>query len=793
MTAVLQDLRYAARSLRRTPSFTAAAIITLALGIGATTGTFSIANAVLLEPLPFGEPDRLVRIQESTPEGVPFSVSEPTFLDLQRDSRTLSRMAAVTPRSLTLTGVGDATRLRGAAASHELFDVLGVAPMIGRNFAPDDDRAGAAAVVALSHAVWRQQFGSDPNIVGRTVSLDGTPHVVIGVLSAGFEFPPADVWVPLKAATQTDRTNHALDVVGRLADGATIDSARRELQAIAARIGRDNPRQAGWGMTVQSLADWLIGPAFRRTVTVLLGSVGLLLLIACANVANLLMARASFRRTEMFVRAALGASRLQIMRQLLVESLVLGAAGGVLGIVLSFWIADAVHALTADLLVLPAQSTADVRVLLFASALVGLTTIAFGFMPAWTAAASSKGNERSGERVASGHRRVTESFVIAQVAIAMLLIVGSALMIRSFVRLDNTDPGFVAEDVVAIPLALPERQYSPERAEAFFRDLAPRLQRIGGVVSVGATATNPYRQFGFSNNLTPEDRAADAPATGLLQASWRAVTPGFFETLRIPLRRGRLFTSDDGGDRRQVIVSESLARALWPAADAVGRRIFWGGVEGRPWTVVGVVGDVRDLRVEASPAPTLYLTHRSIPLNGMTVVVRSHIAAASVAAPIRDAIHDLDPYLPVPEVRPLRANRDDAISTPRLRTLLLTAVSGVALLLAAVGLYGIVAFGVAQRMREVGIRMAIGARPADILRLFVSRGLLLAAAGLAVGIAAAWTLSRAVKSLLYETDAHDPVIYATAALVLATVTAVASYLPARRAAAVDPVRVLNRP
>jgi predicted permease len=793
MTAILQDLRYATRSLQRTPSFTAAAIITLALGIGATTGTFSIVNAVLLEPLPFADPDRLVRIQESTPAGEPFSVSEPTFLDLQRASRTISRMAAVTTRSLTMTGVGDATRLRGAAASHELFDVLGVAPIMGRGFTLDDDRAGAADVVALSHATWRQRFGAAPDIVGRSVSLEGAPHVIVAVMPRDFEFPPADVWVPLRPATQTDRTDHTLDVIARLADGVTIESARRELQAIAEGIGRDNPRQAGWGIRVQSFPEWLIGPAFRRTAWVLLGSVALLLLIACANVANLLMARASFRRSEMFVRTALGASRMQIVRQLLVESLVLAAAGGLLGVVLSFWIADAVYALTAGLLVLPARSTADVRILAFASSLVVFTTIAFGLMPAWAAASWSNGSEKSGERVASGHRRVTESFVIAQVGLAMLLVVGSALMIRSFVRLDSTDPGFVAHDVIAIPLALPERQYSPERAEAFFRDLAQRLQRIAGVVSAGSTATNPYRQFGFSNNVTPEDRAADAPATGLLQASWRAVTPGVFETLRIPLRRGRLFTADDGSDQRHVIVSESLARALWPDADAVGRRLFWGGVEGRPWTVIGVVGDVRDLRVESSPDPTLYLTHQSIPLNGMTVVVRSRLRAASVAGPIRDAIHQMDPYLPVPEVRQLAANRDDAISAPRVRTLLLTAVSGVALVLAAVGLYGLVAFGVAQRTREVGIRMAIGASPSDILRLFVSRGLLLAAAGLAAGIVAAWLLSRALESLLYETDAHDPMIYLIAALVLATITAVASYLPARRAAAVDPVRVLNRP
>jgi predicted permease len=792
MTAILQDLRHAARGLRRAPSFTAAAVVTLGLGIGATTGTFSIANAVLLEPLPFAEADRLIRIQELTPGGEPFSVSEPTFLDLQHASRTTSRMAAIAPRSLTLTGVGDPARLEGAAVSSELFAVLGVSPSPGRGFLADDDGAAAPAVVVLSHRTWRQRFAGDREIVGRTISLDGTSHVVIGVMPPDFEFLPADLWIPLRAATQTDRTNHSLDVIARLADGVTIESARKELQSIAARVGRENPSQTGWNIRVNWLGEWLIGPAFRRTIWVLLGSVGLLLLLACANVANLLMARAAYRRGEIFIRAALGANRMHIVRQLLLESLILAAAGGLLGVVLSFWIADALFALTADLLVLPSPATTDGRVLLFASVLVVLTTLVFGLVPAWTVASEHNGVAVNGERVTSGHRRITEASVIAQVALAMMLVVGSALMIRSFIRLDGSDPGFVARDVIAVPLALPERKYSPERAEAFFRNLASRLQRIPGVVSVGATTTNPYRQWGFSNNVTPEERAADAPPTGFMQASWRAVTTGYFETLRIPLLRGRTFASEDRSDQRAVIVSASLARALWPNADAVGRRLFWGGVDGRPWTVVGVVGDIRDVRVDATPDPTLYLPHASVPLNGMTAVVRSTLGATSIAAPIRDAIHEMDPNLPVPEVRTLAANRDDAVTAPRVRTLLLTAVSGVALLLAAVGLYGLVAFGAAQRVREVGIRMAIGARPADIVRLFVSRGLVLAAAGLVGGVIAAWTLSRALDNLLYETDAHDPLIFAVAAVLLSSVTAVASYLPARRAAALDPVRVLNR-
>jgi predicted permease len=793
MATLLQDLRYAARGLQRTPSFTAAAIITLGLGIGATTGAFSIANAVLLEPLPFVQPDRLIRIQELTPGGEPFSVSEPTFLDFQRTSRSVSQMAAVAPRDLTLTGVDDPVRLQGAVVSHGLFALLGVLPAKGRGFLPEEDRSGAPPVAVLSHQTWRQRFGADPGVVGSSISLDGTGHLVVGVMPEDFGFLPADVWIPLRASVQADPTNHDLDVIARLSDGATIDAARAELQSIAGRLGREDQRQAGWSVQVKPLTEWLVGPAFRRTVWVLLGSVSLLLLIACANVANLLMARAAYRQDEISIRTALGAGRRHIVRQLLVESLVLAAAGGLLGITLSFWIAEALSTLTADLLVVPPAATIDGRVLLFASFLVVVTTIVFGLMPAWSAARRRfVAGGQQGERVTSERRRITEGFVIAQVALAMLLLVASGLMIRSFLRLQDVDTGFVAQDVVAVPLMLPDRQYSSERTQSFFRDLESRLEKIPGIVKVGATSTNPFRQWGFSNNLTPEDRLGEAPPTGLMQAGWRAVTPGFFAALRIPILTGRAFTAADREDHRVVVVSASLARALWPDRDAVGRRLFWGGIDGQPWTVVGVAGDVRDVRVEAPPEPTLYLPHESVPMAGMTVLLRSRLGPGSVAASIRDAISSLDPNLPVPEVRALAGNRDEAVHAPRVRTMLLTVVGSVALLLAAVGLYGLVAFGAAQRVREVGIRIALGARPSDIVRLFLSRGLVLAGVGLAAGLAGAWALARVLESLLFETQPRDPLLFVVAAGVLSSVTAIASYLPARRAAALDPIRVLNR-
>jgi predicted permease len=462
--------------------------------------------------------------------------------------------------------------------------------------------------------------------------------------------------------------------------------------------------------------------------------------------------------------------------------------------VISFWIADALSALTADLLVAPPPITIDGGVLLFATALILLTTVVFGLLPAWNAASGATPiSAGAGERVTRGNRRMTESFVVAQVTVAMLLLVGSGLMIRSYWRLQNVDAGFVADDVLVVPLSLPEDRYSPERAATFFNDLFAQLESLPGVVSAGATTTNPFRQWGFSNNVTPEDRAAETPPTGLLQAGWRAVTPGFFDTLRVPLVAGRAFTSRDGSDgQRSVIVSTSLARALWPDGDAVGRRLYWGGVDGTPWTVVGVAGDVRDLRVEAPPQPMLYLPHQNIPLGSMTVVLRTSPGAGDLAGAVRGAIQAIDPSLPVPEVQTLAANRDAAVSTPRIRTLVLTLVGSVALVLASVGLYGLVAFGVAQRVREVGIRMALGASRSDIVRLFLSRGLVLAGVGLTAGLLGAWMLSRTLESLVFETEVRDPLLFTAAAVVLASVMALASYLPARRAASVDPVRVLNR-
>jgi putative ABC transport system permease protein len=794
--SLLQDLRYAARRLRGGRAFTIAVVLTMALGIGATIATFAVVDAVALRPLPFPDADRLVRVRDVTPQGEPFSLSEPDFLEYARGFRTLSHLAAVKPLQLTLTDAGDPVRLDAAAVSATFFSALGIAPAMGRGFEAADDRDGQPSAVAiLSHAIWQQRFGGDPGLVGRAVRFDGKAYTVIGVLPASAAFPAADVLIPLGASMRSDRTDRWLDAVGRLAPGASLGDARAEAVAIAAGLAREYPEMQRWSAQVVPLADWLVGPGLRRVVWVLLGAVGMLLVLASANIAGLLMARAAGRRGEMGVRAALGADQGRLVRQLLTESLLLGVIGGAVGLAAAFWMLDALSPLLAGVLPLGRSARIDARVVGFAVAMTLASTIAFGLAPALhTARADLQAGLRpSGRGATPASRRWISLLVGVQVALAMLLLVGSLLLLGSFARLSHVDPGFDASNVLTVPLLLPERNYVESARAAFFDSAVARIASVPGVESAAATATNPFRQWGFANDVTPEDRAADAPASGFTQAGWRSVTPGFFATLRVPLIRGRAFSSADReGAPGVVIVSQSLAVRLWPGAEAVGRRVYWGGLGGRTRTVVGVVGDIRDVQLDAAPTPMMYLPYGQLPLSAMTLLVRTHAAAAGVAERVRQQIRSLDSALPVPDISTLETNRAAAIAGPRFRTILLALFGSVALLLASVGLYALVAFTVAQRTREIAIRVAVGARPSQVAGIFVGRGVRLTAVGGASGLLAAWALSGVLRALLFETDVRDAGLFALAAALLALVALAASFLPARRAARLDPVVALSR-
>jgi putative ABC transport system permease protein len=796
MDSWLQDIRYAIRGLKRRRGFTVAAVLTLAIGIGGTAATFSVVDATVLQPLPFPHADRLVRLRELTPQGEGFSFSEPDYQDYARAFRSLSAVAGIKPLHLTLTGAGESRSVDAAAVTSTIFPMLGIQPALGRVFGPDDERDGhGAAVVVLSQALWRVQFGGDPAAIGRVVRLDGSPVTIVGVLPASAAFPPADAWVPFAPSPAADRTDKWLDAIATLAPGATIDEARAEAATIAANLAREHPELRGWSAQVVPIADWLVGSGLRRMVWVLLGAVGLLLALACANIAGLLMTRAADRQGEIGIRLALGAERRRLVRQLLTESLVLAVLGGALGLMAAFWMLDAWSALIGGVLPLGRIARIDARVLAVTVGVIGVSTLLFGLMPALHGANADlvASLRPSGRSVTPGNRRWSGILVSVQVALAMVLLVGSFLLMGSFARLTGVNPGFDAANVLAVPLSLSDHDYPESARGVFFDNALARLSSVPGVESAAATATNPFRQWGYANNVTPEDRAATAPPSGLMQAGWRSVTPGFFQTMKIPIVRGRGFTPEDrAGAPRVVVISQGLAARLWPGGDAIGRRLYWGGVGGRTRTVVGVVGDIRDVQLDAQPMPMVYLSYSQLPLAGMTLVVRTRAGTPGVADSVRRLIRDLDPAMPVPDVLTIAASRAAAISVPRFRAVLVGAFGAVALLLAAVGLYGVVAFTVAQRTREIAIRVAIGARPAQVTGIFFRRGLRLTIAGGVAGLFGAWALSGVLRSLLFETEARDPRLFALAAAVLTAVALLASYLPARRAAGLDAAAALTR-
>ncbi len=795
MGSLLQDVRYAVRRLGIGPGFTLAVVLTLAVGIGGATATFSVVDAAVLRPLPFPDAERLVRLREVTPQGEGFPISEPDYLDYARRLRTLGAIAAMKPLELTITGAGDAARIDGAAVTSTLFPLLGIRPEQGRLLTADDDRDDQPSpVVVISHAMWRQRFGGDPAAVGRVVTLDGRSVTIVGVLPATAVFPPADAWVPLGASARSDRTDKWLDVIGRMAPGVGARAVRDEAVAVTAGLAQAHPELAGWSASVESLDDWLVGPGLRRMVWVLMGAVAVLLALACANVAGLLMVRAASRGTEIGVRAALGAGRGRLVRQLATEHLLLGLIGGALGLLAASWMVAALSALLTDVLPLGREARIDLRAV---SATVGImlaATVGFGLLPAvHTARTDLQGALRSARRTTPASRRWSGALVGVQVALAMVLLAGAFLLMGSFARLSRVDAGFDASNILTVPVSLPAQRYPEAARPAFFDRAIAKLTAVPGVESVAATATNPFRQWGYANDVTPEDRVAEAPASGLFQAGWRSVTPGFFGTLGVPLLDGRAFTAGDRPDGPGVVIaSRSLADRLWPGARAVGRRLYWGGLGGRPKTVIGVVGDVRDVRLDAPATPMLYLPYGQVPLEGMTLLVRTRKGVTGVPDAVRRQMRALDPALPISEIRPLQANRAAAISAPRFRTVMLAVFGFAALLLAAVGLYGVVAFTVAERTREIAIRVALGARPSQVTRLFFRRGLVLAVGGGLAGLAVALMAAGVLRALLFDTSPRDPGMFALAAGLLASVTLLASYLPARRAAALDPLVALTR-
>lgn len=791
-----RDVAMAVRMIRRSPGVAAVVVLTLGVGIGAATAIFSVVDAAVLRPLPWSDPGRLVEVRETTPQGAPFSVSEPNYLDFRAGGHLLTQMAAFRGASPSLTGHGEPVQVPGLAVTHTLFPLLGAKAELGRTFTAEEDRPGEGRVVVLSHGLWQRRFGADPGIVGRAIELDGEPYVVTGVMPADFSFFGAQLWIPLAPDARSNRTNHWLGVLGRLAPGATVRQAQAELAGVSSSLAKLYPAMSGWSVEVRSLKDLFVGQEFRRASVLLMGAVALLLLMACANAANLLLARAATRRRELGIRSALGAGRLRLLRQLLTESGLLALAGTGLGLLLAWWAATAVRAAAPAAIPRVENVTVNLRVLGFAAAMALLTALLSGAFPALQAARTDAAEQlRDGGRsgASRGQRRLRDGLVVAQVSTAVVLLLGAGLLLRSFVRLQGVDPGFRVQNIWAVPLHLSESRY-PQGDQQFFafRDILARVRTIPGVTSAAAGLVDPFSGFSATNDVTPAERVGQVSEAGYMQARWRAVSGSYFQTMDVPLLRGRLFTTQDRyGAPPVIIVTRTAAERLWPGEDAVGKRLFWGGTDGQPRTVIGVVGDIQDVAMDADPAPLVFLSYRQVVLPLMTLLVRTDASVPGLATAIRHAVWDVDPALAVPEVRPLAQNRTDALAGPRFNTMLLAAFAAVALLLAAVGLYGLLAFLVARRTRELGVRRALGADTGAVARMVVRHALALAGAGIAIGLVIAAALARFVASLLYHTSATDTLTYVAVPVLLALVATLAAWLPARRATRVSPLLALR--
>jgi putative ABC transport system permease protein len=804
MMTFWQDIKYGVRVLLKNPGVTFVAVLALALGIGANTAIFSVVNAVLLRPLPYDKPEQLiVMLSVNAKRGLTqHSFSFPNFADYRSQNSSFEALTAYTGMSAALAEGQSPEQLQGASATIDVFKVLGTKPLLGRTFMPEDERPGGAPVTVISYGLWQRYFGSDPGIIGRQIKLDGRDKTIIGVLPADFKFQfvndPPEFWTPMDPADEMNKQRGAsyIQVLGRLKPNVTIQQAETELKSIAARLEQQYQEDnAGRSVQLVSAHEQMVGE-LRPTLLVLLGAVAFVLLIACANVANLLLARAAGRGREIAIRTALGAGRLRIIRQLLTESVLLSTLGGGLGLLLAIWGIDLLGSMVPANVPRFSETRLDLPVLAFTLGATLLTGLIFGLAPALSASKLDLNEAlKEGGRSASEGRarnRMRGLLIISEVALSLVLLVGAGLLIKSFMHLRNTNPGFNPDRVLTASLSLPSIKYKEdEQIVRFFQQAIARTAQIPGVEAVGTIMPLPFSgnaiSISFNIDGQPEPAPGEEPVSGA-----RIISPDYLRAMSIPVIKGRAFTEQDKADAPKVIlINETLARKFFPNEDPIGKRLNL-GINNIKGEIVGVVGDVRSSQLTKEAGPEFYVPDQYAAFGYASLVVRtSSDDPATIAPALRSAIQEIDKDQPLYEVRTMNSLVADSIARQRFSMMLIALFAVLALTLAAVGIFGVMSFLVTQRTHEIGIRMALGAQDSDVLKMIVRQGMALTLAGIAIGLVAAFALTRVMSGLLYGVSATDPLTFIVVSALLAAVALLACYIPARRATRVDPMVALR--
>jgi putative ABC transport system permease protein len=805
MESLRQDFIYALRFMRKHRGFAILIVLCLALGIGANSAIFSVVDAVLLRPLPYPGAERLMVLldvhQGAGSEPEEYDVSGANFLAWRGQSKSFEALEAMLPRPFNLVSGGDPERIDGAAVTAGFFDLVGAVMKTGRGFLPEEDRPGGNRTVVLSDRLWQRRFGSDKDILGKALTLDGKSYSVAGVLKPGFHFvKDADLWVPLALDPSAPPPQHQLVVAARLGPRVQLDEARSEMGTIAANLAHDHPdTNAGYTVKIEPLRDNLVKDR-RRGLLLLLAAVGLLLLIACANVGNLLLVRASEQRNEIAIRAAFGASRGRLVRQTLTESVVLALAGGLAGVPIAEAALWALPRFATEYVSLLRDIRLDLRVLVFTFILSLITGLLPGLLPALKTSTpnlyrrlTAGGGRRSTEGVRG--RRIQSGLVVFEVAVALLLLVSAGLMIKSFALINKVELGFDRENVLTAQVSLPETEYDNEQSALFWRDLIGRVSTLPGVVKAAATTVLPVADDPVTTTFTLEGQADTGPAETQM-ANFRRVSPDYFKVMGIPVKAGQVFGGgDDAASRPVAVISEDMARRYWPNQNAIGKRLLRTSEAAKQrWlTVVGVVGDVHDSALGAEIGATFYVPIAQGARPTMVLVARTQpsVEPMSLATPVQRVVLDLNRNQPIDKVMTLEEHISGSLAKRRFNTFMLTLFAALGMALAVLGIYAVLSYSVSQRRHEIGVRMALGAQTGDVVRLILRRGMGLAMTGLVIGLAAALLLTRVLESLLYNVQPTDPVVFAGIAVGLVLVALLASWLPARRAARLDPIITLR--